>query len=179
MDDEVLHPGHRSIRLPGFDYSSAGLYFITICTCEKKSILGHVINERIELSSIGCIVRESWISIPSHFVATRLHEFVIMPNHLHGIVEICAKLGRSSAAPLPVSAMQAGSIGAIVRSLKAFVTKQARQQLGWSGEVWHRNYFERVLRDGQEFSNATRYILENPLKWEWDRENPNRRSGTR
>src|ERR1700726_4676614 len=100
MDDEILHPGHRSIRLPGHDYSSSGLYFITICSHEKKCILGHIADERVELTSIGCIVRESWVSIPSHFTATRLHEFVIMPNHLHGIVEICAKPGRSIATPL-------------------------------------------------------------------------------
>lgn len=177
MNDEVLHPGRRSIRLAGYDYSSAGLYFITICTHEKRCILGRVVSARIELSSVGCAVRESWVSIPLHFAWTRLHEFVVMPNHVHGIVEICAKPGRSIAAPLqglPVARVQAGSLGAIMRSFKAFVTKQVRRQLGWSGAVWQPNYFERVLRDGQEFSDATRYIVENPLKWKWDRENPSR-----
>ncbi len=180
MDDEVLHPGHHSIRFPGYDYSSEGLYFITICTHEKRCILGQIVNARAELNSIGCAVRDSWVSIPQHFAGTRLHEFVIMPNHLHGIVEICAKLGRSGAAPLPrnaVARVHAGSISAIVRSFKALVTRHARQQLGWMGDVWQRNYFERVLRDGQEFFDASRYIVENPLKWEWDRENPKARSG--
>ena len=177
MDDEVLHPGHRSIRFPGYDYSAVGLYFITICAYEKQCIFGQIVNARVELSGIGCTARDSWVSIPLHFPRTRLHEFVIMPNHLHGIVEICAKLGRSSAAPL--LGVQAGSIGAIVRSFKAVVTRQARQHSEWSGEVWQRNYFERVLRDGQEFSDATRYIVENPLKWEWDLENPQRSSRER
>jgi len=65
-----------------------------------------------------------------------------------------------------------GSLGAIVRSFKAAVTLRARRELGWIGEIWQRNYFERVVRDGQEFSDASRYISENPTKWEWDRENP-------
>ena len=178
MDDEVLHPGHHSIRFPGYDYSSEGLYFITICTHEKRCILGRIVNARVELSCIGCAVRESWVSIPLHFTWTRLHGFVIMPNHLHGIVEICAKLGRSGAAPLrggSVAKVRAGSIGAIVRSFKSAVARQAHETLKRHGPVWQRNYFERVLRDGQEFSDATRYIAENPLNWEFDHENPRAR----
>lgn len=115
------------------------------------------------------------MAIPSHFLNTRLHAFIVMPNHLHGIVEICAKLGRSGAAPVREAAVQAGSLGAIVRSFKAAATRRVREERRWTGPVWHRNYFERVLRDGAEFSNATRYIHENPARWEWDRENPERK----
>jgi REP element-mobilizing transposase RayT len=166
MDDEVLHPGHRSTRLPGYDYSSAGLYFITICTCEKKCILGHVVNERIELSGIGGIARDSWVSIPLHFPGTRLHEFVIMPNHLHGIVEICAKLGRSNAAPLPVSAAQAGSIGAIVRSFKAFVTKQIAAAVGMErGRVATNLFRASIARWAGVLERSTIYFRE-PVEME-------------
>jgi putative transposase len=129
------------------------------------------------LSPDGLIVDECWVAIPLHFGPTRLHEFVIMPNHLHGIVEICTKVGRSSAAPLPVTdaAVQAGSLGAIVRSFKAVATKRIRERFNKSAPVWQRNYFERVIRDAEEFSAARRYILENPARWEWDRENPERK----
>jgi putative transposase len=110
------------------------------------------------------------------FARTRLHAFVIMPNHLHGIVEICAELGRSGAAPLRgTAAVQARSLGAIARSFKAAATKRVHERPTWAGPVWQRNYFERVVRNGEELSNATRYIKEDPAWWEWDRENPKRK----
>jgi hypothetical protein len=98
--EEPLHPGHRSIRLRGYDYTPEGLYFITICSHEKHCIFGNIVDAQAILSPLGRIVHECWVAIPLHFAETRLHTFVIMPNHLHGIVEICAKRGRSSAAPL-------------------------------------------------------------------------------
>jgi putative transposase len=176
--EEASHPGHHSIRLRGYDYTSSGLYFLTICPHEKRCIFGQIIDGQAVLSRAGVIVRECWIGIPEHFSQARLHEFVIMPNHLHGIVEVCGKLGRSGAASLrgrnPTS-VAPGSLGAIVRSFKGAATKRVHEDLEWSGEVWQRNYFERVVRDGEEFSAATRYVLENPERWEWDRENPGRK----
>jgi REP element-mobilizing transposase RayT len=98
-----------------------------------------------------------------------------MPNHLHGIIEIDAKGLAQHAAPvrgkLPAATPRDASLSVIVRSFKAEVTKRGRLELNWKGEIWQRNYFDRVIRDGREFSNASRYIAENPLKWEWDREN--------
>ena len=176
FDEEALHPGHRSIRLKGYDYSSEGLYFITICSHEKRCGFGRITEARAEVSPAGLIVRECWVAIPSHFTRTRLHAFVVMPNHLHGIVEICAKLGRSGAAPLRGTlAVAPGSLGAIVRSFKAAATKRVHEELKWRVPLWQRNYFEAVVRDGEEFSNAVRYIEENPARWEWDRENPERK----
>jgi putative transposase len=177
LHDEATHPGHHSIRLKGYDYASEGLYFITICSDKKRCVFGRIIDSSAVLSPAGLIVRECWVAIPLHFGRTRLHEFVIMPNHLHGIVEIFAELGRSSAAPLrgTDAAMQAGSLGAIVRSFKAAATKRIRERFNKNAPVWQRNYFERVIRDGEEFSTARRYILENPARWEWDGENPERK----
>jgi putative transposase len=176
FDEEALHPGHRSIRLKGYDYSSEGLYFVTICSHEKRCGFGRITEARAELSPAGLIVRECWVAIPLHFPQTRLHAFVVMPNHLHGIVEICAKLGRSSAAPLRGNlAVPPGSLGAIVRSFKAAATKRVHEELKLRVPLWQRNYFEAVVRDGEEFSNAVRYIEENPARWEWDRDNPERK----
>jgi putative transposase len=180
---EKLHPGHRSIRLKGRDYSAAGLYFVTICTHERKCIFGGFAGGVLEFSPLGRIVRESRVAIPEHFVLTNLHGFVIMPNHLHGLVEIVRQAGAQRAAPLQGTAasdswgpgVRPGSLAAIVRSFKAAVTLRARRELGWIGEIWQRNYFERVVRDGQEFSDVSRYIEENPMRWEFDHENPKRK----
>jgi putative transposase len=97
-ENEKLHPGHHSIRLKEYDYSAAGFYFVTICTCEKKCILGAFHEGHIELAALGKAARECWLAIPQHFARAHLNEFVIMPNHLHGIVEIVA-VGAQHAAP--------------------------------------------------------------------------------
>jgi len=179
---EKLHPGHHSIRLKEYDYSAAGFYFVTICASERKCVLGAFHEGQIELSVLGETVRECWLAIPLHFAKVKLHEFVIMPNHLHGIVEIVA-VGAQHAAPLlgkdsdvrNPAFVKHGSLGATVRSFKAAVTRKARRELGWNGDVWQRNYFERVLRHGKEIADAGRYIAENPMMWELDQENPMRR----
>jgi REP-associated tyrosine transposase len=183
-NEERLHPGHHSIRLKGRDYSAPGIYFVTICTHDRKCVFGAITEGELQFSLLGRIVRESWVAVPQHFAHTNLHGFVIMPNHLHGLIEIVRQARAQRAAPLqeqasggdPRPAVRPGSLGAIVRSFKAAVTLRARRELSWIGEIWQSNYFERVVRDGQEFSDAGRYIGENPMKWEWDRENPEAKS---
>ena len=187
MDEQDLHPGHKSIRLKGHDYSAPALYFVTICTNERIPVFGKVADGKVELNVFGQVARENWVAIPSHFGNANLHAFVIMPNHVHGIIEIACQVRAQHAAPLrggspSTSAKRVvgkGSLSAIMRSYKAAVTLQARRELDWSGEIWQRNYFERFLRDGQEFADATRYISENPARWEWDRENPKAKAAKR
>lgn len=150
---------------------------MTICAHEKRCVFGQIVTREMHFTPLGQIVRECWMSIAVHFPRVRLHGFVLMPNHLHGIIEIGCQRRRSGAAPLRATRPRvvAGSLGAVVRSFKAAVTKRASQELSWEGEVWQRNYFERALRDGKEHADARRYIQENILKWEWDLENPERR----
>ncbi len=162
-------------RLKHCDYSSPGLYFVTICADLKRCIFRDVKGAEVQLSVLGRIVRESWIGIPAHFAGVRLHEFVVMPNHVHGIVEIVEVLtGAQHAAPLqgavgsPVR-LVSGSLSVIVRSFKAEVTRRAHLELNWNAEIWQRNYFDRVIRDAREFSDASRYIAENPLRWQGQR----------
>jgi REP element-mobilizing transposase RayT len=130
------------------------------------------------LTALGRIVRECWIAIPSHFGRVNLHSFVIMPNHLHGIVEIvvtgavqhASRLqGKQATATL---SLQAGSLSVVVRSFKAEVTRRGQEELRWESRIWQPNYFDRVVRDGREFADASRYIAENPSKWDSDLENP-------
>jgi putative transposase len=177
-DSDVLHPGHHSIRLKNFDYTNAGLYFVTICSWRRKCVFGGVTDSRMSSNRLGTIVQECWLQIPAHFPWITLLDFAVMPNHIHGIIEIGCQPGRSDAAPLQGGpfrpSVAPGSLGAIVRSFKSIVTKRARLELKLSGEVWQRNYFERVLRPGQELANASAYVLENPRKWEWDQDNPDR-----
>ena len=159
MDDGGLHPGRKSIRLPHHDYAAPASYFVTICTDGKRCLFGRVLQGSVELTELGHIARENWVAMPSHFASVNLHTFVVMPNHVHGIIEIGRRVGAQRAAPLPAAldgrrVVEKASLAAIVRSYKAAVTLRARRELGWKGEVWQRNYFERFLRDGQEFADA-------------------------
>ncbi len=166
----------RSIRLKDRDYALPDLYFVTICAHERRCVFGCIENGSLAPSELGRLVRECWVAVPEHFPRVALQEFVIMPNHIHGVIAITPLVGAQHGCALPGGAttdgVKPGSLGAIVRSFKAIVARRARNQLGWKGPIWQRNYYERVLRDGKEFSDASRYIAENPMKWERDRENP-------
>ena len=184
---EVAAGGNRrSMRLKNRDYALPGPYFLTICTNERRCVFGSIANGSLLSSALGHLVRECWVAIPEHFPRATLHEFVIMPNHLHGVIALSPHLhGVKTLAPLvgaqhccalpggaTANGVAPGSLGAIVRSFKAIVARRAHKELGWRGPLWQRNYFERVLRDGKESSDVSRYIAENPKQWKMDRENP-------
>ncbi len=147
--------------------------------------LGRVAQGALIASPLGEIVLQIWNEIPSHFVRVKLSAFALMPNHVHGLIEVgnsktsaLASLGSDSLAREAGKrpAVVRGSLGAIVRSFKSAATKRAHRELGLTGEIWQRNYFERVVRDRRELSDTCRYILENALMWDNDEENPQARS---
>jgi REP element-mobilizing transposase RayT len=149
---------------------------VTVCADFKRCIFGEVEQGCVRQSALGRLAGETWAATPAHFPRVCLHGFVVMPNHFHAILELNAAPSPREVAPAnyagPVARfVGADSVSAVVRSFKAEVTRRARFELGWEGNVWQSGYFDRVIRDGQEFSDATRYIEENPMKWEWDVEN--------
>ena len=179
MDEKPFH--RRSIRIPGGDYSRPGAYFVTICAAYRRNIFGAVQEGRVILSPLGEIVRSSWVQIPEHFPAAMVNEYVIMPNHLHGIVVL--GVGARYIVPSDPRARTReqfqkptrDTIPTIVRTFKAAVTRSARGKLGIRDQmIWQSNYFERALRDGREVSLAIRYIAENPARWSWDKGNAER-----
>lgn len=181
-------PNRRSIRLNNYDYSLTGLYFVTICAHQKRCIFGSVSNGEIRLSRLGQTVRECWVQIPYHFARVELDAFVIMPNHIHGVLVLhkdwragSPALRAQRAAPLQSSRPVSGpgkqvaprSLAAVIRSFKAGVTQSARARaLLYPGPLWQRNYYEHILRRGDDLSDIRQYIAQNPRKWDLDRENP-------
>jgi len=160
------------------DYSQRGAYFVTICAFLKHFLFGRVESGRMDLSPIGEIVRACWVDIPNHFPGVKADTFVVMPNHVHGILAI---VGARHAVPVlrgkgrfeAFRKAVPGSVPTIVRNYKAAVTKLVRDTTGNRGmQVWQSNYFERVLRNGEEFANASRYIQENVAMWHLDKHNP-------
>jgi putative transposase len=157
----------RSIRLGGHDYRLGGSYFITICAAERRPLFSD--------PGVRRLVEETWLQVPQHFDGVAVDQFVVMPNHFHGIVVLGrAAVGAQHAAPLHGPVVHAGSLGAIVRSFKSAATKQARQSGSVSGDVWQRNYYERIIRNDAELNRIREYIALNPTRWEFDRDNPAR-----
>jgi REP element-mobilizing transposase RayT len=169
---------HRnSTRLRTFDYASSGAYFITSCAHQRECTFGQVLEGRMECNDVGNIILETWNAIPGHFSSVTLDEFVVMPNHIHGIVQIGygPAVGAQHAAPLhgavPRSNVAPGSLGAIVRSFKSAVTKRINDSRGTPGlPVWQRNYHDRVIRDDRELNAVRDYIASNPANWSRDLE---------
>ena len=178
----------RSIRLPHYDYMSPGAYFVTVCTDLRAC--------SFESDKVKQVLEQTWREISDHFRHARTDEFVVMPNHIHGIVWILERdgvsgepsrvrpreVGAQHAAPLRYGArrtsrraVQPGSLGAIVRSFKAAAARRINLARGTPGlPVWKRNYYERVVRNEGELRRIQEYIQLNPVKWQFDRENGRR-----
>ena len=170
----------RSIRLKHYDYSQAGAYFVTICTHARACVFGDVVDGAMVLNDAGKMAAQCWRAIPEHFPRVALDVFVVMPNHVHGILFI-------HDAPENVGAKTFGfgeannhsllphgtskTVGAIVRGFKIGVTKWVRRHTAVCN-VWQRNYYEHIIRDEASLLHLREYINNNPLQWELDCENP-------
>ncbi len=173
----------RSIRLPGYDYTQPGAYFVTICTHNREPLFGRVVNGEMVLNAWGRIVWEEWFRTAQvrPYVELFEDEFVVMPNHIHGIIWIvrdtvgaqrrCAPTKPGGVTPNNVAP---GSLGAIVRAFKSAVTKRINALRGTPGaRVWQRNYYEHIIRNERALNAIRRYIAENPQRWHLDRYNAN------
>ena len=172
----------RSIRLRGFNYSESGWYYVTICTHNKTCFFGDIIKNEMILNYHGSIVKDCWLAIPRHFDDVELGEHVIMPNHIHGIIRIVRAQNAEPhrdvrarhAVPLPADASQfgkslPGALSTIIRSYKSAVTKRINEKCNTPGaKLWHRNYYEHVIRNRNDWVNICNYIRTNPAQWHED-----------
>jgi putative transposase len=183
MHPDAQLPVRRSVRLKGFDYAQPSRYFLTICTHEKRPIFGKVIGHAVSLNDRGKFVNECWLRIPEHFPNVGLARHVVMPNHFHGILVIMNRVSLSAShgqGPLAVpdsttrrlGAHAHGSIPIIVRSFKSITTRRIHEIFPRSEKpIWQRGYYERIIRDEDEFQETCKYIRLNPAKWAFDEEN--------
>ena len=154
---EPLH--RRSIRLRDYNYAEAGFYFITLCTRDKRPIFGHIQNCTMHLNNLGKFVEKEWLKTPHIRCNIAMHEYVVMPNHIHAIVEITFCRNTNAACAMLSTAK---TLGAVVRGFKSAVSGKA----GFS--VWQRNYYEHIIRDLHDYGRICDYIASNPEKWEDD-----------
>ncbi len=179
---------HHSIRLRGYNYSQAGAYFVTICTRNRQCLFGEIVDGVMQLNNVGEIVKSVWVGLPNHFPDIALDAFVVMPNHIHGIINrgeasadenrsTVSNTKRANASPLqssyPPHGTYPGSLGAIVQNFKSVSTRKINH-LKKIPEmpVWQRNYYEHVIRNEKSLNSIRRYISENPQRWTYDEENP-------
>ena len=189
------HKRH-STRLRGYDYSQPGAYFITICAQSRENLFGDIFDGEMHLKPQGQIAQGEWARLPTRFETIECGEFVVMPNHVHGILFI-VDTGRGAAANIqdenpattqlrpyttnhththnhtPQTNVTPGSIGAILRAYKSSVTRRINRTRFTSGApLWQRNYYERIIRNENELNLIREYILDNPRSWAEDKENP-------
>lgn len=183
------------MRLQNFDYTAAGAYFVTICTHQRAEVFGLIEAGKVELSSAGKVVESVWKEIPTHHAYVELDEFVVMPNHIHGILVInespvgarviapdsisasnptIASVGAQFIAPKssPIDSNRAGTIGGIVRAFKARCTHAIHQEQSEQTPIWQRNYYEHIIRNEKELLAIREYIANNPMQWDLDANNP-------
>lgn len=168
---EIHH--RKTIRLKSYDYSQAGAYFITICTKQKQCIFGDIKNGEMRFNALGSIADKYWQEIPEHFPNVALDTYTIMPNHLHGILWIIESSQRDNK-NRKFGDIVIGSISSIVRFYKAIVTKKINKICNTKGlsVVWQGRYYEQIIRDEKALVNIRSYIINNPLNWDIDEENP-------
>lgn len=169
----------KSIRLVGYDYGQTGAYFVTISAYQNQPIFGQITNGKEKHSEIGEIIHREWYRTAEIRKNITLGNFVIMPNHIHGIVYIDIEnivLAKDSDF-LPLSreyvnqfAPPSNNLGAIIRGFKSTVTKQVRHLYNDPKyEVWHINYYEHIIKNENALTYIQNYIINNPQKWEDDR----------
>lgn len=169
----------RSIRLKHYDYSRSGTYFVTVCTRERECLFGEVVDSKVVLSPYGQIVQEEWIKTSEIRKEIGLDLFVVMPNHLHGIVFIHndrqGPVGAHGRAPLRNNGSQRKprSLGSFIAGFKSVVTKRINVIRETPAvPVWQRNYYEHIIRNENELICTAEYVLNNPACWTEDENHP-------
>ena len=172
----VCNPGkhrRRSIRLQGYDYSREGAYFVNMCTYNRACIFGQIVDGEMMINEFGKIIKSVWSDLPRHYPDIKLDVFAIMPNHIHGIIFIVG--AGFKPAPTGKNRAKCHPLSEIIRGFKTFSARRINEIRNLSGaHVWQRNYYEHIIRNEGELNRIREYIVNNPARWQFDRENPNR-----
>ena len=160
------------MRLPGFDYAQEGSYFVTICSAGRQRFFGDVVDGQVRLNEFGQVAARSWEWLARHFPHVELDEWVLMPNHLHGIIVITDdRRGGSRTAPTNTSSggFRRKPLGGLIGAFKTVSTRKINAMRLTPGMlVWQRNYYEHIVRSEDSLREIRQYIVNNPTTWEVD-----------
>jgi len=163
----------KANRLKDYDYSRNGFYFVTICTKNRKEYFGEINDEKMVLNEYGEIAEKLWLEIPNHFEDVKLDEYIIMPNHVHGIIIIDSDeepVGNRHACSLQ-EGRQYQKLPVVIGSYKSAVTREINQI--HNEFQWQKSFYDHIIRNDKSLHRIRKYIHYNPLKWEYDQENQN------
>ncbi len=177
----------KSLRLPNRNYAANGYYFVTICTYKKHCYFGNIVNHKMQLSPIGKIANQFWLEIPQHSKYNYLDEYIIMPNHIHGIIAIdnpdnpCRDVtwyvptttnnDYDLSQLMSELSPQSGSLSVIIRSYKSAVTRWCKQN-NHDYFAWQSRFYEHIIRNDGSLDIIREYIITNPAKWSEDKNHP-------
>jgi REP element-mobilizing transposase RayT len=168
MDDLPTQPQRKSIRLPGYDYTRAGAYFVTLVAWQQEPIFGEILFGAVRLHPPGDIVQSAWRHLPLDF-PVELDEMIIMPNHMHAILWIDEMNPQAIKPPSQTERRNGaipGSLGAILGNFKSVTARRINQIRSTSGaSVWQRNYYEHIVRNEDDLRRIRAYICDNPRRW--------------
>jgi REP element-mobilizing transposase RayT len=193
----------RSIRLKGYDYRQAGAYFVTVCTQDRSFLFGEMVHGEMRLNDAGKMVYDVWNDLPAFYPGVQTDAFIVMPNHIHGIIilvgadprvcpdadprvcpdadpRVCPDADPRVCPGQPQGVAPTMGLPDVVHRFKTMTTKRYAdgvKRLGWEpfrGRLWQRNYYEHIIRNEESLNRIREYILTNPMRWALDRENPHR-----
>jgi len=178
------HPDRKSNRLKNYDYSQDGYYFVTICTQNREHFFGEIRNAEMQLNEYGKIAKKCWLEIPNHFPNILLDEFIIMPNHVHGIliiennlIENTNNVGNKNFCSLPWQTKFSKSLSSVIRGFKIGVTKYYREKTvrnnnhcSLSKKIWQKSFYDHIIRNEESLFQIREYIQNNSLKWELEQD---------
>ena len=164
----------KRTRLIGFDYTTAGGYFVTAVVKDRTCVFGDITNGSCSLNSIGQIVTDQWRWLHDQYVYLVMDEFVVMPNHFHGIINITDYLegnGRDRSLHSDGGQRKIKSLSELIGAFKTTSSKLIHRS-GLPSFQWQKSFYERIIRNDQELIRIREYIQSNPSRWELDIENP-------
>ena len=163
-------PKRKRMRLKDYDYSQNGYYYVTVCTDKRQNLFGNIVDGKMDLNAIGNIIDYTWNDLINHN-DIKLHQYVIMPDHINGLIEVCNCRERS--VTVPKTSNYHYGIPEIMRQFKTFSSKRINEYLkrnGYepfpTGKLWQKSYFEHIIRDEADYITKAQYIINNPIKRE-------------
>jgi putative transposase len=173
----------KSMRLINYDYSQAGAYFVSLCTQNRICIFGEINKGQMILNDIGKMIQFQWERLPSRSPSIEMDEFIVMPNHLHGIIFLndpgaVEEDSHSGIMNASDEGSEKCSLGIVIGTFKSITTNEYIDRVNkksWAPfdkRLWQRDFYDHIIRNSKELDAIRKYIALNPLRWELDRDNP-------
>lgn len=164
MKDEYNRPQRQSRRLPYWNYGNNGSYFITICTYERRHFFGEILDGEMRLNPVGDIAKIFWLEISNHFYNIELGEYAIMPNHIHGIININNPLSfEQDKSERDFKQIGKKTLSSIIGSYKSIVSRTSRKNN--FDFYWQPRFYDHVIRNEEDYLRISDYIINNPFNW--------------